>query len=189
MITPQKKFNIFLILGFLATSCLIVFLFVFSYFLFLQLKDSIDEARLKTKVYAEKKIKLEKLKKDYEVVRVFLPELETALPPQKEASKLVKDLEILAKQNNLNLISIKATGGKRMSTDMNLTQTVKGKNSYELPLDLSLEGEYSSFVEFVKNLENYKRLNNISGFVVSSASESGGSFVNIKLKVKVFLDR
>ncbi len=186
----QKKFNIFVITCFGLVSVSIMGIFGYSYFYFSQMQDNINEAKLKTAAYEAKEDILAQLEIDYKKIESDLPELSIALPPQKEASKLIKDLEVLANQNGLALLSFRATAGSKTTTDLNLTQTVKGKYSYELPLELNLEGDYGNFVGFIKKLENYKRLNNVSGFIVNNVSEDGtGNEVNVKLKITVFLDR
>lgn len=190
MMSRQKKFNIFIITCFSLVSLAIVGIFGYSYFYFSQMQDNINEAKLKTAAYITKEEILEQLAIDYKKIEADLPQLSIALPPQKEASKLIKDLEVLANQNGLALISFRATAGSKTTADLNLTQTVKGRYGYELPLELNLEGNYGSFVGFIQKLENYKRLNNVSGFVVNNVSEDGnGDKVNVKLKITVFLDR
>jgi len=186
----QKKFNIFMNILFISCLILILSILGYSYFHFTQLKDSLTETEYRTSTFTKKVDTLKQIESEYAKVSSDLGVTEIALPPQKEASKLIKDLEVLANQNGLSLVSIRASGGTKNSGDLNLTQTVKGKNSYELPLELSLEGEYGNFVNYIKNLESYQRLNNVTGFMVSNVSEQGeGNYVSVKLKIIVYLDR
>lgn len=167
-------------LGFLAAG-------VYGFLTLSNIQSSITEQRYRLDIISERYNILAGLEKKYADIEPDIQKINTALPDQKEASKLVSDLDSLAKSSGLKLTLIQSatTGKKPTSDDLSLLQTVSGKNAYELPLELKVEGGFTNFTGFVKQIENYQRLMNITSLEISKPTEGGSVSDNIEAKLKV----
>jgi Tfp pilus assembly protein PilO len=190
-----KKFYLILVLLFLVTCGATVGAEVYSYQKILGTQSNIAEQEYRITKVDEREDILASLSRRYKSVEDNLTVLNTALPDKKDSSKLLADLDTLAKDSGLKLTllasSSASTGKKQTSADdPSLLQTTKGKNSIELPLDIKVEGSFSNFESFIKKVENYQRLININSVEISQPVEKRGTdFIEGKLKVIAYLKK
>lgn len=149
---------------------------------------NVSEQHLRLEGVVEKQSSLAKLEGRYKDIEENIPQINNTLPDKKEASKLLADLDSLAKESGLRLTMVQAVSANKKQTasdDPSLLQTIKGKNSLELPLQLKLEGGFSGFSSFVKRIENYQRLINISSIDIKRASKEDNKTDQIEADLKV----
>jgi Tfp pilus assembly protein PilO len=171
-------------LGFLATG-------IFAYIALSNIHGSVTEQKYRLDILSERYDILTSLEKKYTDIEPDIAKINTALPDQKEASKLISDLDALAKGSGLKLIMIQSvtSGKKSTSEDQSLLQTTKGTYGYELPLEIKVEGAFTNFVGFVTKIENYQRLMNIANIEITKPVGSAGDAIEAKLKVTAYLKK
>lgn len=105
----------------------------------------------------------------YNRVNDFVEPVKDALPSSKEVSSYIGTLEELASSHNLKITqSTFGVDGKSTKNvkDLNLSQTIKQKDYYELPIKYTIEGHYSDYLNFLSGLENLRRLNNVANISI-----------------------
>ena len=167
---------------------------VWSYLKISDNQSNLAEQTYRSTKISEKESILSTLSSNYSKFEKDSAIVTTALPDQKDASKLISDLDALAKESGLKLTGIQSSNfNKKVGTtsDKSLLQTIKGKNGYELPLELKVSGSYENFVTFVKRLENYQRLVNISSIEIAKSTEVGAApdAINVKLTLTAYLKK
>lgn len=191
---PQRRF--YLVISSLLVFSVIVILGieVFSLFSLSSLQGNLAETRYRDEKLAEKNSNLENLKVRYQGIEEDIPRINTALPGEKEASKLLSDLDTLSAESGLKMTQLQSTSfGKKtvVSTDKSLLQTVKGAFGYEMPLEVKVEGSYSGFLTFLDRLENYQRMVNVTGVEINKIDDLGAAAdsIEVKLKLKAYLKK
>jgi Tfp pilus assembly protein PilO len=186
-------FYIFLLSSFALVSVAFLSLGIFGYLTLSNIQGSITEQKYRLDILSKRYDILSSLEKKYTLVEPDIAKINTALPDQKDASKLVSDLDTLAKGAGLKLTMIQsATAGKKAtSEDQSLLQTVKGTYGYELPLEIKVEGAFTAYTGFVKQLENYQRLMNITSMEITKPTgmDAGGDYIEAKLKIMAYLKK
>ncbi len=131
------------------------------------------------------------LKKDEEII------LET-LPSDKDASKLVADLNSIAQRSNLKFTSVESTVAKTKGSkghklaDQSLLQTIKGKYGYEMPLSIKVEGSYNNLPAFIEGIESYQRLINITLIEIEEITgdrATTSDYIEATLNITAYLKR
>lgn len=187
------RFYIIISTIFVIFSVLVLGVGVLSFEKISNLASGLAEQKLRLNRISDKENSLSALQKKYESAEKDISKIDTALPNEKESSKLLSDLDSLAQESGLKLTFIQSDnfGKKQMSTDLNLLQTTKGKNSLELPLQLKLEGSFVSFSTFVKRLENYQRLVNISYIEIKkpTVTEDQSDKIEAEMKIVAYLKK
>lgn len=186
--SPQRKFYI------LISSLLVLLVFIalageiFSLFYLSSIQGNLAEAKYRENKLSDKISNLTNLESRYEAVKDDLPRINTALPDEKDASKLLSDLDSLSNESGLKMTLLQSTsfGKKTVSTgDKSLLQTVKGQYGYEMPLEMKVNGSYTGFLSFLNRLENYQRMVNVTGVDISKIEETGAAPDSIEVKVKL----
>lgn len=120
--------------------------------------------------------------------------LET-LPTDKDASKLVADLNSIAEKNGLKFTSVESnttlsTKSENKSNDPLLLQTIKGDYGYEMPLSIKVEGSYKNIVPFIEGIESYQRLINITSIDIAEINDEGISdYIEATIDITAYLKR
>jgi Tfp pilus assembly protein PilO len=187
-----KKFYIFLASVFVILSIAILAVEVMAYLNVSTVQSNLAEQEYRIEKLQEKITLLNTLSKNFTKFEKDSDVVNTALPDQKDASKLVSNLDSLATESGLKLTLVQSnTFGKKTSNaaDPSLLQTVKGAYGYELPLEVKVAGPYQNFVNFNKRLENYQRLVNISAIEIKKTNnpEDPPDKIEVKLTLTAYL--
>ena len=186
--SPQRKFYL------LISTLLVVFVFlalageIFSLFYLSSVQGNLAEAKYRKEKLSDKITNLTNLETRYEGIEGDLPRINTALPDEKDASKLLSDLDSLCSESGLKMTLLQSTsfGKKTITTaDKSLLQTIKGQYGYEMPLEMKVTGSYTAFLGFLNRLENYQRMVNVTGVDISKIEETGAAPDSIEVKVKL----
>lgn len=120
------------------------------------------------------------IRQERELAQAELQVAESILPSQKEIEMLVDSLSEFARQSGV--IIAKAEPVRQVAY-----QSARGgaKRFEEAQFDLDIEGDYFQFVEFVNNLENYKRFIRVDDFTISAGKVEGEPH-SVKLKFATF---
>lgn len=173
---------------FVLMALLIIAFLIFGYSMLSDLQSTIAEVKLRIIKVSDTDTNLLSLEKRFEAIKPELEKINKALPDKKDSSLLISDINSIANQNGLKLTLIQSTtfGKKTQSAeDPSLLQTIKGKNSYEIPLEIKVEGSYNSFSSFIKALENYQRIINISAIEVVKLTNEEALTNKIEAKIKL----
>lgn len=149
---------------------------------------TIAEIKVRTSKATEEESNLKFLKRNYEKITPDIERINAALPEDKNSSALVADLNALANQNGLKLTSIQSvTFGKKVvkTADPSLLQTIKGKYTHEIPMEIKVEGSFSGLNNFIKSVENYQRLVSISSIEIGKITKENSPTDNIEAKLKI----
>jgi Tfp pilus assembly protein PilO len=175
---------------FLVTTLLFLALGVSGYLWLSGLSGNIADQSYRINKISEREEILKNLETKYQKVEPDIEAINMALPDQKEVSKLLSDLDTMAKSSNLKLKTLEssnpanAKNQKSASGDLSLLQTVKGANGYEIPLNIKVEGGFSNFTGFLKGLENYQRLINITTIEITKPPNTESND-NIEATIKI----
>lgn len=166
--------------GFLAAG-------TFGYMKLSNFQGGIAELEYRLQVITERQSILSTLDERYKALKPDIALINIALPDEKESSKLIADIDTLAKNSGLKLTVVQSAiaGKKSGSPDQSLLQTIKGNYGYEIPLEISVEGGFTNFTGFIKKLENYQRLLNISSLEITKPTEEGTTSDNIEARLKI----
>ena len=190
----SRKFYIFITTCFVLIAIATLGLEIWSFLKITDSQSSLAEESYRSGKISEKESILSLLSANYNKFEKDATIVTTALPDQKDASKLISDLDALAKELGLKLTGIQSNNFDKKagtSADKSLLQTVKGANGYELPLQLKVAGPYENFVTFVKRLENYQRLVNISSIEIakSTEAEAAPDAINVTFTLTAYLKK
>lgn len=190
--SKTKKFYIIISVLFVINSILTLTIASGSYLYLLNMSTSLKEQEYYGEMLAEKEKILSTLKIRYEAIKDDLVLIKNTLPEEKEASELISDLNAISKKSDLIFTSVKAdtTDSKRKNDDPSLLQTKKSTYGYEMPLIIEVKGPYNNFVSFVKSIENYQRLINITSIDLKRSSNgSTNDEIEATLKITVYLKK
>lgn len=189
----QKIFYYIISAVFLITSISFLAVGVFGYLTISNIQSTGKEQEYRLNIISERENILAKLDKNYTSLEPDIERINIALPNEKESSKLMADLDTLAKNAGLRLILIQSvtSGKKATSEDPSLLQTIKGDYGYEIPLEIKVEGGFSNFIGFIKQLENYQRLLNVTSLEIAKPTEpeTVGDNIEAKLKITAYLKK
>jgi Tfp pilus assembly protein PilO len=152
------------------------------------LQTTIAEINLRIAKISETNSILSNLSERYENIKPDIEKINRAIPDKKDASPLIADISSIASQSGVKLTLVQSsTFGKKGQTvdDPSLLQTIKGKNSYELPLEIKVQGNFAGLSAFIKNLENYQRIIKISAIDVSKIANEKSPTNNVEAKIRI----
>lgn len=192
--SKEKRYYIFV-------SSLIAFLAIvaigYSGLAFLTLSQkqaAIAEKKYYTEKLSEKEQILAELERRYKQIEPDLPLIDNALPGEKDSSKLLADLDALARSANLRMTFLEpgsvGSSKQKSSTDLSLLQTVKGPLGYEIPLELRVKGSYRNFQDFIRKMENYQRLINIESVeIIKQEDQAAPDYVEAIINIRAYLKK
>lgn len=190
-----KKFYLFISTLFAVSAFLILAISAFSYIKLLNTKNNILYQTEYLEMLDKKQDQLKILGTQFEEVQQSAEIINETLPPEKDASKLISDLNSITAKSGLSFDSIRsdstqASRNKTKTPDPSLLQTQAGKNSREMPIIIDVQGSYGNFINFIKSLENYQRLINVNSIEIrKSSDESSADAINATLKLTVYLKK
>jgi Tfp pilus assembly protein PilO len=168
--------KVYAFLSTLLIASVIVSIIIFIAGWLIIFKVSTDMGKVKTeRNYLNKElIALETLKKNYKTVSDSENLVFDSLPKDKTVSSFMADMETLASKNNLKITESLIGFGKDSSKlkDPSLSQMVKVSNYYQLNVKFSIEGSYTSFMNFVSEANSLRRVNSISSISLFRTSEA-----------------
>jgi type IV pilus assembly protein PilO len=107
--------------------------------------------------------RLDQLRAENERIRAELKELEEYLPEEKEISSLLKQIEDLSREAELEILSWKPASKRRHSSGI----------VYEVPVSISLTGSYHRLGRFFSSLTQLNRIVNVNNISLGSPSLRG----------------
>jgi Tfp pilus assembly protein PilO len=165
----------------------------FSYINLLNTKNSILYQSEYLDMLDKKQEKLRVLGSEFEEVQLSANIINETLPPEKDASKLISDLSALTTKSGLSFNSIRSDAtksAKKTNPDPSLLQTQSGKNGREMPIVIDVRGSYGNFINFIKSLENYQRLINVTSIEIKKSTDGDAAdAINATLKLTVYLKK
>lgn len=185
-----KKFHLLISGLFVANAVLILGVCVAAYIHLERLNSSLLEQKHYAEALSEKETNLFALSNQFERVQESAHVIDNTLPEEKEASKLITDLNSISEKSGLKFTAIRSdlTRTKIEDPDPALLQTQRGRLGQEMPLTIDVSGTYPELVSFVKSLENYQRLLNINSVDIKRTNtEGGGDEVEATIKMVVYI--
>jgi Tfp pilus assembly protein PilO len=186
--SKAQKFYTILAVVFGLLCVIILSIEIFGFLNLSTMQSSFSETEYRLSKLTDQTAILTTISRDYQKALKYQEYIDIALPDQKEVSNLVSDLDSLSSSSGLKLTVVEYNNfGKAQGTtkDLSLLQTVRGKNSYELPLSIEVTGPYNSFVSFIQRLENYQRLVNISSVDIEKSQEKDAPPDKIDVKINL----
>jgi type IV pilus assembly protein PilO len=101
------------------------------------------------------------LKNANEAIKERIDEMEALLPSNKEIDLIVRQVSALAVESGLSPPTLKST------------KPVAAARFREQPLDMTTQGSFAGFYEFLKAIEQLPRITRIVDMVIKDSSEDG----------------
>lgn len=193
--TKERRYYITISIAVALFALMTVGFATFAFLALSQKQAALAEKRYYTEKLTEKQQILTELESRYENAEKDLPLIDNALPNEKDSSKLLADLDTLARRAKLKLTYLEpgSSGGSsktKSSGDLSLLQTVKGSMGYEIPLEIRVEGSYRNFQNFIHRIENYQRLINIESMeITKQENEDVADYVEAMIKIRAYLKK
>ncbi len=117
-----------------------------------------------------------------------LQKLAIMAPQKQQTSSALVDFEILAQRSGVFVQSVDFTASRSSKTTM-----VAAGPYQPIPLNMTVQGPYASFVDFLKNLENNLRVVDVTeisfgkGFGNAPAASSAAANKNLTVTMKGFM--
>jgi Tfp pilus assembly protein PilO len=192
-VSRVKRFYLFMSVIFGTSAFLMLAISAFSYINLLNTKNSILYQSEYLDMLDKKQEKLRVLGSEFEEVQLSANIINETLPPEKDASKLISDLSALTTKSGLSFNSIRSDAtksAKKTNPDPSLLQTQSGKNGREMPIVIDVRGSYGNFINFIKSLENYQRLINVTSIEIKKSTDGDAAdAINATLKLTVYLKK
>jgi type IV pilus assembly protein PilO len=151
---------------------------------YFQFSDLIDQLNnLSTKMVAakdnfidtqQKVANLDVYKKEVKIVEEQLDILTEQLPQRQEEAGLLEDISQQAIRSSVQFINIKPSG-----------QVNKGFYQ-EIPMILTLSGEYNGFGEFVSHISNMSRIVTLHDFTIKRNNTNGTGSLMMTVEAKTY---
>lgn len=124
------------------------------------------------------------LKQNYQKLQFLIPQVEAALPKQKQQSEIALQLQQLASSAGMALPSLNFAGVTALPTST--SQTVRSGNVLALPVSFQLSGTYPQLQAFLTSLENLNRYTGVTNLNISHKDEKSQT-LNFELNVNVYV--
>lgn len=111
--------------------------------------------------------RLDQLKAENKKLRALLKELEAYLPEEGEISSLLKQIEDLGVEAQLEILTWKPSGRRKHASGI----------VFEVPVSVTLNGSYHKLGKFFGSLTKLDRIVNVKNIQMSSPSARGGEAV------------
>ncbi len=142
--------------------------------------------QLATQVVLDEQInQLIALKKAYQKLLPLVPQIDAALPRDKQQSEIALQLQRLATSAGMSLPSVTFAGTTTLPSAT--SQTVRSGNVLALPLSFQLAGTYDQLQTFLTSLENLNRYTGLSNLSISHKDDKSQTLsfdININVYVK-----
>ena len=151
----------------------------------LRTKTATLQDQLSTQAVLDDQInQLAALKKTYQRLLPQVPQVEAALPRQKQQSEIALQLQQLASAAGMSLPSLNFAG---VTTLPNATsQTVRTGSVLALPVSFQLSGSYPQLLTFLNSLENLNRYTGVTNLAITHKDDKTQT-LNFELNVNVYV--
>ncbi|EKE11208.1 MAG: hypothetical protein ACD_15C00125G0011 [uncultured bacterium] len=178
----------------LITSIYLILAGLFFYFLIIPLKGKINgkaseiqQEKIDQDITKKKIMTVPVIEKDYQKYKENEENLNVLMEPSQEV-EFIKGLEALAEETN-NKVEFKIQESAKDESKNKKTENadVKSKLAYNnfLSMQVALEGNYQSLINFIHKVENYKKYVNILSIRIEKISiDEGAKSSNKENEVK-----
>lgn len=125
-----------------------------------------------------------KTKYQREIVPI-LPTIAAVLPPTKNQSEILIQLQTLAKSSGLSISSASFPAAGTLPSQT--SQTIKSGDALALPITFQVRGRYDQLQTFLTSLETLQRLTTVTNLVISHPDASNPDLLNYALTVNTFI--
>ncbi|KKL49102.1 hypothetical protein LCGC14_2318860 [marine sediment metagenome] len=133
-----------------------------------RLGDAISKQEQSISEKQSKVANLDKLKKQTEILKKELQKMEEALPEEEEISLLLKQVNVLTKEADLDILTWSPSTRK---------QSHPSKIVYAIPVRVTLKGSYHKLGIFFSSLTQLKQIVNITGITLGSPKAEGEEII------------
>ncbi len=133
-----------------------------------QFEDAISKQEQSISDKQSKVANLEKLKIQTDILKKELQKMEDALPEEEEISLLLKQVNMLTKEADLDILTWSPSTRK---------QSHPSGIVYAIPVNVSLRGSYHKLGIFFSSLTQLKQIVNITGIALSSPVPEGDEII------------
>ncbi|HEV7948797.1 MAG TPA: type 4a pilus biogenesis protein PilO [Glaciihabitans sp.] len=150
---------------------------------FLGISPKLDEASASAATRAEveaqnaaHELELVNLKEQFENIDLFrgeLAELRDAIPAGAELPDLVRELDSIATDNQVSLTAISLSDAQPYVAVEGAPSSLTAENFVTIPLSLTVDGDYTSVLNFVAGLQSSERLMLVTAFSTSTGDTGG----------------
>lgn len=170
---------------------LILSLLTIAFFILFAIKPSLQTIGGLVKEVKDKKEASEKLEqkinalslaqKEYLKVQPELPYIYAALPQTSKFSQLIKQLEYLARKNNVVLSSFRLD-------ELDLLNSQKIDELLPIAVSLAADGNYQNLKSFTADLENLERLVILSSFALNQekSGREGQAPISLIIEAEIY---
>lgn len=134
------------------------------------LQKELDDAKFVVEKLDTKINNLSILQTKYETLKADLPIIYEAVPKTEEVALLTAQLQTVAAENNLAIVSIQ-------SSDF-----FDSNNFSYFTFNISMQGEYEDIVNFLNKVVNMQRIVDLNDINVTSAGEENKEQLNLSAK-------
>ncbi|HCU70631.1 MAG TPA: hypothetical protein DIC35_02615 [Candidatus Moranbacteria bacterium] len=178
----------------LITSIYLILAGLFFYFLIIPLKGKINgkaseiqQEKIDQDITKKKIMTVPVIEKDYQKYKENEENLNVLMEPSQEV-EFIKGLEALAEETN-NKVEFKIQESAKDESKNKKTENadIKSKLAYNnfLSMQVALEGNYQSLINFIHKVENYKKYVNILSIRIEKISiDEGAKSSNKENEVK-----
>lgn len=143
------------------------------------------QQQLSTQVVLDDQInELVGLKKSYQKMLPLIPQIDAALPHNKQQSEIALQLQQLASSAGMSLPSLTFAGSSTLPTTT--SQTVRTGSVLALPISFQLSGTYSQLQAFLAGLENLNRYTGVTNLSINHKDEKTQT-LNFELNINVYV--
>jgi type IV pilus assembly protein PilO len=100
---------------------------------------------------------------------------ESKLPQEKEIDKILKDISQMAEANTLQTKTIRPL------------KTERAANYSELPIEMSMSGDFNGFYVFLQQLEKMNRITRVTHMILNKIQDHDGA-MQAKVTVSIFFE-
>ena len=115
----------------------------------------------------------------------ILPTIAAVLPPTKNQSEILIQLQTLARSSGLSISSASFPAAGTLPSQT--SQTVKAGDALALPITFQVRGRYDQLQTFLTSLETLQRLTTVTNLVISHPDASNPDLLNYALTVNTFI--
>ncbi|MBN1263577.1 MAG: type 4a pilus biogenesis protein PilO [Candidatus Pacebacteria bacterium] len=169
-------------------------LLVVAFFAFFAIRPTLITIASLNREIKDQKIVAEKLEdkiqdlaeaqKEYLILKPKLYLIDEALPQSSQVSLFLGQIEVLALEKNLELVSVQVGQVTVKGKEVSLSK--KEGISSGFPVKLSLSGSYENLKEFLKELENQRRATILKELVLVAKKDKALSEVSLRTEIEVF---
>ena len=122
-----------------------------------------------------------------EQYEVELEQLWNLIPSEEELAMLLDEIETRAKSARLNIISLARVSASKATFEIDQPQTGQKTQYIRIPYEISLGGKYVGLIEFLRKLEDSRRLVTVTGIRIYKGR--GVYPVDVEIQFNIFYSK